>query len=191
MQSRKKPIRPPINAFKQTFKKRSYALITEGIIINDKNGEKTEGKFLWDTGATCSAINKNLSKPLDLAPIGFETVKTANGDSQCSTSVISMAFQELNVKIRDVQVTLANLQDDLLALIGMDIIGLGSFLVQHNHLSNRNIFQFALPSLDKINEVDFIQACYNENQKNQKKLKKQNPKHPLLSKYSIKPKIKI
>ena len=76
-----------------------------------------------------------------------------------------------------------NLQENTLALIGMDIIKQGSFLVQNK--KGKIVFQYSKPSLEELNYIDFLKLESNENEKNRKKLKKINPKHPMIDSFFV------
>ena len=47
----------------------------------------------------------------------------------------------------------------------MDIIGLGSFLVNYNDSTDKHILQFSFPTLQKLNDFNFKDEAYKQNQR--------------------------
>ncbi|MDR0810760.1 MAG: retroviral-like aspartic protease family protein, partial [Paludibacter sp.] len=75
---------------------------------------------LWDTGAMCSVISKNVIEKLGLSPIGSATVYHANGVSETFSYLVSVHLP-CGIKFPYVRVTegILSVCD---VLIGMDII---------------------------------------------------------------------
>ncbi len=186
-------IETPYYAFNIEGRGRLSVLETKGIILNPENKKNLQGQFIWDTGATKSVINQNLTQNLRLTTTGFSKVYTANGlATQPRKKVdIILPFKEHKIVFPQREVSSANLTENILALIGMDIISLGSLLITHNLKDNKNSFQFSIPSLKQMDQTNLLQLSHKENRKNLQKLKRKNPNHPSIKHYPTGPKIKI
>ena len=160
-------------SFKHEFKGRVTELKTQGSIVNSENDQQIAGVFLWDTGATTSCINSNLISKLNLHPEGTTRVHTANG-------VIKTYMYVANILLTDTQnhraesfdyktlVISVDLKEDILGLIGMDIIGKGSFLVHYNSITDQHILQFSFPELEKFNHFNFKNEAKKQNKQSLK-----------------------
>ena len=180
-------IKRPIHSFEIKYNLLTNVLTSIGAVQNPETNELVKGTLVWDTGATRSSINANLINNLNLQTTGKKKVRTASNIELRDIKLVNIILPH-NVIVRCEEAFSLNLEKTTLALIGMDIIGLGSFLVQNKN--NKTIFQYSFPSLEKIDYINFINLSYEENAKNQKKLKKKDPKHPLLKQYATK-KLKI
>ncbi len=109
----------------------------------------TQFNGLWDTGATGSAISKNIVEKLGLKPTGVAKVFHADGESMVNTYLINIYLPN-KVAIPAVRVTEGTLTGfDL--LIGMDIITMGDFSI--TNVSGKTTFSFRMPS---IREIDYV-----------------------------------
>jgi predicted aspartyl protease len=99
---------------------------------------------VWDTGATKTFINRQLSTKLNLIPIESQLVVGANGTQMAG--LVDLAVKLPNgLFIPDKRAFICDLPDSINILIGMDIIQLGDF-----HISNaggKTLFSFVIPSL--------------------------------------------
>lgn len=113
---------------------------------------------IWDTGATHSAITKKVADDLDLKPTGVREVRHAKGKSTASTYLVNILLPN-KLMVSQVRVTEVDLiPDDNTSddqqpqiLIGMDIIGIGDFVV--TNFNRKTTMSFRFPS---VKEIDFI-----------------------------------
>jgi len=123
-----------------------------------KNQELKEYEAIWDTGATNSAITKQVISDLDLKPTGLVEVRHADGKSVTETFLVSIVLPN-RVMFGQVRVSKVNLiaddnqkdEDKPQLLIGMDIIGAGDFVV--SNYNGKTCLTFRLPSMERINFV--------------------------------------
>lgn len=184
----------PRLAFSVKTKSGFRELKTKCAVSNPQNKKEQIGDFVWDTGATITVLNKNRITDLKLIPTGFESVSTPNGVAEMGVTYVDIEFSRyagVGVGAKKKRVILANLKNDILGLIGMDIISLGSFLVHRDPNTRQSSFQFCFPGLKKMSGIDFINLAGDENENIRKKIKqKLGLNHPILKKYPKKPKIK-
>lgn len=110
---------------------------------------------IWDTGATGSAITKNVARHLGLIPTGMAQVNTAGGIVPQLTYTIDIGLPN-DVLIQGIIATeIDALAGGCDALIGMDIITLGDFSIT-NHNGN-TCMSFRVPS---GHEIDYVQNPY-------------------------------
>lgn len=112
------------------------------------NGFKV--RALWDTGASCTTISKNIVRELGLIPIGFGDVFHAGGSGKAGVYKINVLLPN-NIEFPAIRV----LDSDLYGfdiLIGMDIISQGDFAVTHS--DGKTTFTFRIPSIEKLDFVD-------------------------------------
>lgn len=124
-------------------------IITSVLIFNRSENTQLEVKAVWDTGATGSAINKELVPLLKLKPFGLGQHNTANGPGECGFYLIDIALPN-NVRINDIQVIDANLCDTQM-LIGMDIISQGQFCI--SNVNGKTTASFVMPAVE---ETDYV-----------------------------------
>ncbi len=100
---------------------------------------------VWDTGSNNSVIDAGVARKLGLTPISMTTVLTANGPYETPVYAIDLVLPS-DETLADILVTESNLQvcD---ALIGMDVITLGDFLIT-NAPDTR--FEFRIPSQGSV-----------------------------------------
>ncbi len=125
-----------------------------------RNGEVKLKEFtaIWDTGATNSCITKKVASELGLLPTGIAEVRHADGKSSVNTYLVNISLPNKimvgQVRVTEVQlISDANIPDDNQPqlLIGMDIIGMGDFVV--THANGNTTFSFRVPS---VKEIDFV-----------------------------------
>ena len=171
----------PRSCFKLETKHHFQELATLGTVESPDNSSlKIKGKFVWDTGATQSVINENSVNKLGLKTMRIREIHTANGLIEAPIKVVNIVLPN-HLRIEKMYLaSVDKLESNILALIGMDIISLGAFLVRFDYKKQESSFQFSIPSLKKVNELDFINLCDHENGRIRKKIEKKDPKHPLL-----------
>ena len=111
---------------------------------------------IWDTGATNSAITKDVIERLGLKPIRLAKIYHAGGKALVNVYLINLILED-DVMIMDVEVTEAELINDHISdheqfhvLIGMDIIGTGDMAITNFH--QKTTLTFRTPS---VGELDF------------------------------------
>jgi hypothetical protein len=98
---------------------------------------------VWDTGATKTFINRQLSMKLSLIPIEFQLVVGANGTQMAG--LVDLAIKLPNgLFIPDKRAFICELPDSINILIGMDIIQLGDFYI--SNAGGKTLFSFVIPS---------------------------------------------
>ena len=130
-----------------------------------QNVELKEYIAIWDTGATHSAITKNVVEDLKLQPTGVRETRHAGGKSSNNTYLVNIALPNKvmvpHVRVTEVQlIPDDNVSDDKQPqlLIGMDIIGLGDFAVTNTN--TKTTFSFRITS---VQEIDFIPETQENN----------------------------
>ena len=122
---------------------------------------------MWDTGATTSCVNSQIILQLGLDVKGIVEVHTANGIIYADRHILCIILTDTKDKAvnfeNELLVTSVNLSENILGLIGMDFIGLGSFLVNYNRATDKHTLQFSFPSLTKLNDFDFKQEQDKQN----------------------------
>ena len=140
-------------------------ILQTSVIVFSKPSPTFEGgetfEAIWDTGATNSAISKNVVDKLDLRPIGRTVTNTAHGPRPCNVYLVSIILPN-NVGFRNIPVTEVELVSGSDLLIGMDIIAAGDFAVTNKGGVTK--FAYRHPSIDHI---DFV--------KDFKEIKRKNP----------------
>lgn len=119
------------------------------------NQGKVDTIGLWDTGASASCISIDVAKQLALIPTGRQRILTPGGVSDVNTYMIDVILPN-NVRINNVVVSDSQIGNQGIGmLIGMDIIGMGSFAVTTT--KGKTTFSFVIPA---IKEIDFVPvAC--------------------------------
>ena len=133
--------------------------------------------FLWDTGATVSCINSRVAPKLNLDLKGITKVHTANGVMNAEKHIACVILTDTREHITrsfnyKTLVTSVELTGDILGLIGMDIIGKGSFLVHCNEVKDKHTLQFSVPGLERLNKFDFKNEAEKQNKESIKNLRK-------------------
>ena len=156
--------------FESEFKGRVKELKTKGSFLNPENEKQIDGMFLWDTGATVSCINSKAVSLLGLSFKGITRIYTANGAVNVSRYIACIILTDTQEHITrsfsyKTLVTSVELKGDILGLIGMDIIGKGSFLVHYNEVKDKHTLQFSVPGLEGLNNFDFKNEAEKQNKK--------------------------
>ena len=126
-----------------------YAGITKTLVTKVNIYQANPHKLLkkdvvavWDTGATCSVIDKKLAKEWNLDVVKYETFVTANGTTRAKVYYLTLELPNGGY-FPNLQVSELKLASGF--LIGMDVIKQGDF-----HISNdgTTVFTFRTPSHD-------------------------------------------
>lgn len=123
---------------------------------SSKSAPPTQFDFeaIWDTGATATAISKQVVQVVGLQPIGMTKVHTAAGTRTCNTYLISIMLPNkvgfAAVPVSEVDLTGTDV------LIGMDVIGSGDFVI--TNYEGRTVFSYRTPSAGKIDFVEEIKT---------------------------------
>ena len=133
-----------------TFSKSYESRISEirsdvGIVSSfDETDDSNRPMFgaLWDTGANMSAISSHVAQTLNLAPISYVSMETANGRCEVPLYIIDLMLPGGN-SVKRVKVIGINM-DVCDALIGMDVITMGDFLLTN---APNTKFEFRIPSI--------------------------------------------
>lgn len=107
---------------------------------------------IWDTGATSSAISKNVVQKCGLKPTGMTKVQTAGGLVDGYTYLVCIKLPNKvgfsSLRVTEVPLTSTDV------LIGMDVIVRGDFSV--TNYQGKTTFSYRHPSIEKIDFVDVI-----------------------------------
>jgi len=104
-------------------------------------------KALWDTGATLTAIKPKLRDMLKLRMVrtgSSATVAGLGGIFSADYTVMSLQLRE-NFEINWCPVYVLDYTVDVDIIIGMDIIGMGDFVISNT--DKKTLFSFIMPSL--------------------------------------------
>lgn len=158
-------------AFTQSFDHLAMRLLTNcGVSkpFNPFDGSKPELPIgclaLWDTGATVSAITKELANKLGLLPFSRMDVSHAGGTSIANLYKVNIYLPN-RVAFHSITVMEAVL-NKCDALIGMDIISNGDFVITNRN--KKTIFSFQIPP---THEYDFVKQIHNNVGSKEKKKK--------------------
>jgi len=113
-----------------------------------------EAEALWDTGATDSCIKPALWERLKLCPIesGRTELVGIGGNVTADLTLVDLLLTPV-LEIASCPVYITDFPGDADILIGMDIIGMGDFVVCNT--DNKTSFSFAMPPFpDRINLAD-------------------------------------
>ncbi|MDP3948454.1 MAG: retroviral-like aspartic protease family protein [bacterium] len=113
---------------------------------------------IWDTGATNSVITKKVADDLNLKPISVAEMHHAGGTSIANVYLVNIILPN-TVTVAQIRVTEGQLiapqnileKDHAQVLIGMDIIGMGDFVV--TNFDQKTTLSFRLPSYEEIDLV--------------------------------------
>ena len=168
----------PIISFKYEFEgKIIRELKSPRSISNPKTKKEKRELLIWDTGATISCISSRVAFDLGLEIEGIEAVGTADGVVSAHRHKAHIILRETNNKeekhfqILKRAISLDLNGENILGLIGMDIIGLGSFLIHYNASKNKHTLQFSYPELKKLNKFSFQDEADKQNKTALKKFK--------------------
>jgi len=145
----------------------TQALVAEAFDPSDGEEHRHEQiDALWDTGATNSAITKELANALGLIPAGKTDVLHAGGSSDQVNTYLVNVFLPNEVGVQGVFVHEANLGPiGVDMLIGMDIIVLGDFALTNTN--GKTVVSFRIPSYRSIDYVaehyTYLKSVINRN----------------------------
>lgn len=97
---------------------------------------------IWDTGATGTCISDKVIQELNLLPLGFTVVNTANGSTNAGQFVVDLLFPN-NVMMKDLRVTEFSGTPDVDMLIGMDVICAGDMSI--TNANQKTVFSYRIP----------------------------------------------
>lgn len=174
-------IESPYLAFKTVYNQPVSTIKTPGLIVNPNNkGKYKSNHFIWDTGATASCLNVHVIEKLNLPKVSIKSVRTASGENKYFSYYVDIILPH-NVGFKHLLVTGLPLAEGIDALIGMDIIGAGSFLFTTDTDTKKQVFEFSTPPLPAV--CGYVEKAKKRNKRNYKKLKKADSKHPWLPFY--------
>ena len=134
----------PPRTFTIPYHQSVKSIKTMGTIINPNNNMTYQShNFIWDTGATTSVLNTYIIQKLNLLEISMKTIRTASGETQCFDYYVDIALPN-EMKFKKLLVSGLPLEKEIDALIGMDIIGKGSFLFETNPKTKEHTFTFSV-----------------------------------------------
>jgi len=122
-------------------------------------GVPFEVEALWDTGATATCIKPTLYEHLKLCPLESEHTEFAGigGNVTAGAALVDLLLTP-ELEIEHWPVYIMDFPDSADILIGMDIIGMGDFVVCN--ADNKTSFSFAIPSFpDRINLANKAEAA--------------------------------
>ena len=102
---------------------------------------------VWDTGATSSAIAQATASKLSLRQTGWKTIDGVTGNAECKTYLIALSLPN-GILIPELEVTDCEGNIGCDVIIGMDVIGLGDFVICNK--GGRTTFSFRTPSMESI-----------------------------------------
>lgn len=146
----------PNRAFTVTYKRLANVLNVEvGISANTdkKISDSKKWLSLWDTGATCSVITKNVVEKLGLKPVSMAKARTPQGEYEAYQYYIDLLLPN-QVEFKGLLV-MEGQPAGCDILIGMDVIGKGDFAVSNYNGVTK--FTYRHPS---TGEMDFVQNTY-------------------------------
>ena len=146
-------LKSPYSAFTYKYPQRQRAIITPCQVSNPLIRLKfIESKGLWDTGATNSAISKNLATKLQLRPIDQKEIRGVHGSEMANVYLIDIGLPQNRVVFKSLNVSEANLGSKIDIIIGMDIIGSCDFA-----LCAGKVFSYCNPPFD--DSIDFVEKA--------------------------------
>lgn len=127
--------------------RRGDTVVTDCIVGTLTEGVQVEGykvRVLWDTGATTSAISERLAAKLQLEYLRHHDVETAHGGKTSLPGYSNVSFMLFERTVITPQVTdvVSITEQDIDAIIGMDIISLGT--LQLKPLKSDTRFTFSM-----------------------------------------------
>ena len=114
---------------------RGEVVTTDAVVGILTEGEKIEGyhvRALWDTGATTSAISEKIAGKLALEYLRHHDVETAHGGKTSLPGYSNVSFMLFDGTVITPRVTdVVNISEqDIDAIVGMDIISCGTLLLK-------------------------------------------------------------
>ena len=130
-------------------------IITSPIqVFNTNTGVNEATSGIWDTGATGSAITKDLAAKLGLVPVSQTRVKGVHGYKDgINVYAVRIILNNQNVSFILPVTECEQLTDDGSSkfLIGMDVISRGDFAV--TNFQGKTVMTYRVPSIQRI---DFV-----------------------------------
>jgi hypothetical protein len=126
-------------------------LITDIYIHIPGSAQNTIIKAIWDTGATSSVITKAVATQLNLIATGMTKMTTANGDIPAKTYTVDIGLPNKLMFQQIIVAEVDGLSSGCNALIGMDIITLGDFVITSH--KGTTCMSFRVPS---GHEIDYV-----------------------------------
>lgn len=141
-------------AFTVSYNGLTRELITDIILFDSNINPIKEVKALWDTGANSTCLRADIANQLNLPIISYTTMQTANNIADNVPLYYLNIGLPNKIVINNVLVPGANLCSTEM-IIGMDIIGLGQFVI--SNYNNKTTFSFVVPSIcatDYVKEIN-------------------------------------
>lgn len=155
-----------ISAFTSFYDGISNRLINSATLISGEKSYKTN-LALWDTGATCTCISKNVVEQLNLVPCGQRPMQTVSDQKIVNEYRMDIKLQNEDVCLKNIFVVDSEIgEQGIDLLIGMDIIGLGDFSV--SNYNGKTVFTFRIPSQVTTDYVKVLNSI--DEMKNNKKI---------------------
>lgn len=161
----RKPTPQPLS-FTTSFNGLTNVLWNETVISSAYLGNPPPGlirkeyKAIWDTGATGTAITKQVAQECQLLPTGMTQVRGVQSTKIVNTYLVNILLRN-SVEVAHVRVTECDsLGGDADVLIGMDIITRGDFAVTNK--DGKTTFSFRVPSAEKIDFVANPPGSYSQ-----------------------------
>lgn len=124
--------------------------------LKEKPPQITEISAIWDTGASCTVISKEVANQLSLIPTGKTTITGVNHTSEENTYFVNIYLPN-KVMLMYVKIVEAPaLSGGAGMLVGMDIIGSGDFSVYNE--DRKTVMSYRFPT---IGGMDFAQEAGN------------------------------
>lgn len=137
-------------------------IVTTVEIINTLTNRGETVLALWDTGATCSAIDEVIINKLSLPVSDLTKVMGINSTANSYRVIADLKLHEgaTPIRVNPTAVREIDQELDVHFLIGMDLISKGCFAISNQ---NGTVFSFAIPP---IGEIDFAQQIRDFKRKN-------------------------
>jgi len=153
----------PYSAFTTDFHCRINTLATNVFLslpYNPTNDNKIaepkriEYTAIWDTGASSSVITKQVVNDLNLKPISKAEVHGVGGTKIEDVYLINIYLPNKVAIMYTKVIECEKLTGNFNALIGMDIIGMGDFVV--TNFEGKTLMSYRVPSVKRIDFVEEI-----------------------------------
>lgn len=142
----------------ETFAGIKDCIITTIVLCNPDTGSKVTTHAIWDTGATISAVTQKVSAELSLEPISFVRSRGVFGERTVKVFRTQLSFEHTDTVLETLMIGCDELSadptEDIGALIGMDVIRQGDFVI--SNFADATTMCFRLPSMEQIVLKDVI-----------------------------------